>query len=96
MVENVDFVLMDVSMPIMDGFDALRVLKSQPQNAPLPVMMMSALPERNRLAFALRSGALDFLPKPLDLALLKEKVCKVLEHRGFSGFTPSGKKSPPS
>jgi serine/threonine protein kinase len=81
---DVDFLLMDVSMPVMDGFDALRVLKSDPSNAALPVMMMSALPERNRLAFALRAGALEFLPKPLDLPALKEKVWTVLEARGFA------------
>jgi serine/threonine protein kinase len=78
-----DLVLMDVMMPVLDGFDATRVLKSRPEWAGLPVVLMSAFPERNRLAFAIQVGATDFLHKPLDLQLLRDTIWRLLSHLGF-------------
>ncbi|HKC24071.1 MAG TPA: response regulator [Thermoanaerobaculia bacterium] len=74
---------MDVMMPVMDGFDALRVLRSQAHTATLPVILMSTFVERNRLAFAIQAGATDFLAKPIEANALRTGVEKILTHLGF-------------
>ena len=83
MASPADLILMDVMMPVMDGFDALRVLRSQPSLAKLPIILMSGFLERNRFAFALQAGATDFVPKPIDFPVLIDKVRRLLLHEGF-------------
>jgi CheY-like chemotaxis protein/predicted Ser/Thr protein kinase len=79
---TVDLVLIDVQMPGVDGFDTVRVLKSQPAQAGIPVLFMSGFPEKNRVLFASQTGAVDFLTKPLDLKLLLGKVTALLGEPG--------------
>ncbi len=81
---TVDLVLMDVLMPKLDGFDTTRILKSQGRFAKLPVILMSAFSERGRLAFAIQSGATDFVPKQQSLSLSLERIWRLLEVRGFA------------
>jgi CheY-like chemotaxis protein len=73
-----DLVLIDVLMPGLDGFDTVRVLKSRPERAQIPVVFMSGFPEKNRVLFAGQTGAVDFLSKPLDLKSLVAKVTAIL------------------
>ena len=73
-----DLVLIDVLMPGLDGFDTVRVLKSRPERATIPVLFMSGFPEKNRVLFAGQTGAVDFLSKPLDLKALVRKVVAIL------------------
>ncbi|MDL2718759.1 MAG: protein kinase [Acidobacteriota bacterium] len=73
-----DLVLIDVLMPGLDGFDTVRVLKSRPEQAALPILFMSGFPEKNRVLFAGQTGAVDFLPKPLDMKALVGKVLAIL------------------
>jgi CheY-like chemotaxis protein len=73
-----DLVLIDVLMPGLDGFDTVRVLKSRPERAAIPVLFMSGFPEKNRVLFAGQTGAVDFLPKPLDLKALVGKVVAIV------------------
>ena len=75
---TVDLVLIDVQMPGVDGFDTVRVLKSKPAHARIPVLFMSGFPEKNRVLFASQTGAVDFLTKPLDLKLMLGKVTAIL------------------
>ena len=74
----VDLILIDVLMPGVDGFDTVRVLKSRPERARIPVLFMSGFPERNRVLFAGQTGAVDFLTKPLDLKAMLGKVTALL------------------
>jgi DNA-binding response OmpR family regulator len=73
-----DLVLIDVLMPGLDGFDTVRVLKSRPERARIPVLFMSGFPEKNRVLFAGQTGAVDFLTKPLDIKSLMAKVTAIL------------------
>jgi CheY-like chemotaxis protein/predicted Ser/Thr protein kinase len=79
---TVDLVLIDVQMPGVDGFDTVRVLKSQPAHARIPVLFMSGFPEKNRVLFASQTGAVDFLTKPLDLKSMLGKVTALLGEPG--------------
>jgi CheY-like chemotaxis protein len=83
-----DLVLMDVGLPGMDGFDVTRVLKSQPATTALPIVLTSARLDRSHFAFAIQSGAADFLVKPLVLESVVGRLWHILEHHGFT--PPSG------
>ncbi len=86
----VDLVVMDVALPGMDGFDVTRVIKSQPNLAALPVLLAADRLERSHYAFGIQSGANELLLKPIEAALLRERVGKLLRHRGFQlpGWAP--------
>jgi CheY-like chemotaxis protein/predicted Ser/Thr protein kinase len=86
----IDLVVMDVALPGMDGFDVTRVIKSQPNLAALPVLLAADRLDRSRYAFGIQSGANELLPKPIEPALLRERVGSLLRHRGFQlpGWAP--------
>ncbi|MDD5717341.1 MAG: response regulator [Sulfuricurvum sp.] len=62
-------VLLDLAMPVMDGFETLSRLKSHPLWSQIPVIVVTANAEEKHRA--LRSGASDFLSKPIDVEELK-------------------------
>ena len=76
--------------PGMDGFDVTRVIKSQPNLAALPVLLAADRLDRSRYAFGIQSGANELLLKPIEPALLRERVGTLLRHRGFQlpGWAP--------
>jgi CheY-like chemotaxis protein len=94
--EPSDLVVMDVSLPGMDGFDVTRVIKSQPNLAALPVVLATDRLERSRYAFGIQSGANEVLVKPLEPARLRERVGQLLQHRGFPlpGWVPESGPGP--
>jgi CheY-like chemotaxis protein len=70
-------ILLDLQMPVMDGFEVMEGLKQIEAIGDLPVLMITAEPgEKLR---ALKAGAKDFLSKPLDLAELRARVHNILE-----------------
>ncbi len=73
-----DFIFMDVCMGEMDGIAALREIKKM--NPMLPVVIMTAQPSFRSAVDALKSGAYDYLSKPLNIHELRALVEKGLEH----------------
>ncbi|HUO87834.1 MAG TPA: PleD family two-component system response regulator [Rhizomicrobium sp.] len=69
-----DIVLLDVMMPGMDGFEVCRRIKSNPNTAHLPVVMVTALDQPSDRVAGLEAGADDFLTKPVDDAALFARV----------------------
>jgi two-component system, cell cycle response regulator len=71
---DVDIILLDVMMPVMDGFEVCRRLKSNPRTHHVPVLMITALDQPSDRVKGLEAGADDFLTKPVDDMQLMARV----------------------
>ena len=67
-------ILSDINMPGMSGLELLRLIKRKFENPPPKVMMVTAYGDQENYNHAMEYGADDFLTKPLDFNLLKEKL----------------------
>lgn len=74
-----DVVLMDAMMPVMDGFTACAAIKQSPQWKNIPVLMITALEDRLSIERAFAAGASDYIPKPLHLSVVNQRVRRVVE-----------------
>ena len=79
--QPVDLILMDVRMAAMDGIEALKRIKKY--NPAIPVMIMTAYSSVATAVEALKSGAYDYLIKPLDFEVLKLTLERAREHAGL-------------
>lgn len=71
---SVDIVLLDVMMPEMDGFEACKQIKANPETTHIPVVMVTALSEIEDRVKGLESGADEFLTKPINDTALFARV----------------------
>jgi two-component system cell cycle response regulator len=69
-----DLILLDVMMPGMDGFEVCRRLRADPLLAEVPVIMVTALDDRDSRLQGIKAGADDFVSKPFDVAELRARV----------------------
>jgi DNA-binding response OmpR family regulator len=74
-----DLILLDLVMPIMDGFEVITGLKEIESSGYLPVLVITAQPEQKLKALAI--GAKDFISKPFDLTEVKTRIRNMLEVR---------------
>jgi two-component system, cell cycle response regulator DivK len=76
--ERPDLILMDISMPVMDGYEATRLIKSNPDLAGIPIIGLSGHAMSGDFEKALAAGFDDYLTKPIDEDLLFEKLERYL------------------
>jgi PAS domain S-box-containing protein len=74
-----DLILLDLQMPVMDGFQVMAALTASSTDSYLPVIVLTAQPGHKLRA--LQAGAKDFLSKPLDLVEVKTRIRNMLEVR---------------
>ena len=74
-----DLILLDLQMPVMDGFAVMEGLKTNTTDAYLPVIVLTAQPGHKLRA--LQAGAKDFISKPFDLVEVKTRIYNMLEVR---------------
>lgn len=68
-------VLLDVQMPQMDGFEVAHLMRSNPQTSSIPITFVTAIStEQKYISIGHKVGAVDYLTKPIDPAILKAKV----------------------
>ncbi len=82
-VENPDLILLDIMMPIMDGFTVLARLKENPATRDVPVIVVSAMSDMASVVKGIRQGAEDYLPKPFDETLLHARIGACLEKKKY-------------
>ncbi len=69
-----DVVLLDLMMPVMDGYATLAEIKADPVLDHIPVIMVSAVPELESVVRCIELGATDYLPKPFSAAVLRARL----------------------
>jgi diguanylate cyclase (GGDEF)-like protein len=79
--ENPDFVLLDCSMPIMDGFEVLAIIRKEARFVNLPVIMLTALAGDTEQIKGLSLGVDDYITKPFKSSVLLTKVKNILERK---------------
>jgi len=84
-LEQPDLILMDISMPRMDGLEATALLKGDQETRHIPVLILTAHSQQSQRNNALNAGASDVLIKPLELAQLRSTLELHLqsEHSSF-------------
>jgi putative two-component system response regulator len=76
-----DLVVLDLMMPIMDGFQVMEEMGKVEQRGYIPILVLTAQTDRKTRLKALNSGAKDFLLKPLDLVETTQRIQNILEVR---------------
>jgi CheY-like chemotaxis protein len=74
-----DLILMDLRMPRMDGFDAIRELRKDSDTAAIPIIAISAWASAKHKERAMDAGADEHFTKPVDLAKLLDTINRFLE-----------------
>lgn len=76
-----DLIISDVMMPNMDGFELCRLIKSTYETSHIPVMLLTALNEKSQQLQGLGLGADDYLTKPFDMTLLRQRISNIIQNR---------------
>ena len=76
-----DFVILDCSMPVMDGFETLAQIRKNPKFINLPVIMFTALSSEQEQIKGLNLGADDYITKPFKIPILLTKIKSILERK---------------
>ena len=79
--EELDIVVSDVMMPVMDGIELTRLVKSDKNYAQLPIILLTAKTRNEDRNLALRTGADDYITKPFSLNDLELRVDNIIENR---------------
>jgi two-component system NtrC family sensor kinase len=79
--ETFDLVLLDIVMPVMDGFEVLERMKRDRRMRVVPVVVISALDEVESVVRAIEMGAEDYLFKPFDPVLLRARIGALLDRK---------------
>jgi CheY-like chemotaxis protein len=74
-----DLILLDVTMPRLDGYETCRRLKADSQTRCIPVIFLTAKAQRGEKEIGLRAGALGYLTKPFDPLTLRAQILGILE-----------------
>ena len=79
--QEFDVVLLDITMPEMDGYEVLSRMKADEQLRHIPVVMISAIEDIESVVRCIELGADDYLPKPFNLVILRARVSASLDKK---------------
>jgi adenylate cyclase len=77
----IDVVLLDIVMPVMDGYETLAALEADPALRDIPVIVISGVDELDSVVRCLEMGAADYLPKTVDPAILRARIASSLARK---------------
>lgn len=81
---SVDLVLLDVMMPIMDGFEVTRRIKQDEAHHNLPIILVTALQEKEDRVKGIEAGCDDFISKPVDRTELTVRIRSLLKVKAYN------------
>ncbi len=76
-----DFILSDIMMPGIDGFELCSILKRNIETCHIPILLLSSLSDRADIVKGLSVGADDYITKPFDMAILEMKIKSIINNR---------------
>ena len=77
--EQPDLILLDLSLPVLDGWDAARVIKGNAQTREIPIIALTAHAMADDRTKALEAGCDEYDTKPVDLPRLLQKIAALLD-----------------
>jgi adenylate cyclase len=81
--QKFSLVLLDMMMPDLNGDEVLRMIKSNPDTRDIPVVMISADTDTDRISKCIELGADDYLPKPFNPTILRARIGSVLRRESL-------------
>lgn len=78
-----DLILLDIRMPVRDGFEILREIRTMEDRADIPVIMLTAMEDKQSVMKGIELGIRDYVLKPFAPDDLLERVQRVLSPRGY-------------
>ena len=78
-VQRFDFVVCDINMPNMNGFELLKAMKADDGLKSIPVLMVTAEARKEDIVMAAQTGAAGYIVKPFTKATLEEKIIKIVQ-----------------
>jgi CheY-like chemotaxis protein/signal transduction histidine kinase/HAMP domain-containing protein len=81
---DVDIVLMDIMMPVMDGYDTIRAIRAIPAYQALPIVAITAKLEQGERERCMEAGATDYVPKPVDSMVFLTALQRLLDLAGLA------------
>lgn len=76
-----DLVVSDISMPVMNGIELCKKIRTDPRTKQIPVILLTALTEEHTQLKSLETGASDFIAKPFNFEVLQSRVRNLLEYK---------------
>lgn len=76
--EKPDLILLDIMMPVLDGYEVCKQLKEDEQTADIPIVILSAAAHAESVQRGLKAGAQDYIIKPFEPEKLREKIEQIL------------------
>lgn len=81
-IEKVDLILLDVQMPMMDGIETLKEIRTQENGITVPVILLTAKKDKTTVIEGSKLGIMDYIVKPVNSDELHERVKRALKRRG--------------
>jgi two-component system chemotaxis response regulator CheY len=82
-VYPVNLVLLDWNMPKLSGIDFLKQVRNMPKYKDLPIIMVTSESAKFNVIEAIKNGATDYITKPINLDLFREKLSRLPVFRGY-------------
>ncbi len=90
---DIDLVLLDVVMPMMDGFETARQIREQTEWSDIPIIMVTALESKQDRLRAVAAGANDFVTKPIDKTELRVRMASLLKMKDMQDIVKQQKRN---